>query len=163
MMGNGRSGVEKMKAWMFLFSVLAVLPGHADSDAEGFVRLTPDELVWQDLEGGVSVAVIEGDPQKAGFYIIRVRFSPGVFSRPHYHPHDRFVTVIRGTWWTGTGPAWNKDNTIPLGPGGYMKHPAGAVHYDGAKAEETIVEIKGMGPAPIIYVDGNGKPVGGSD
>jgi hypothetical protein len=31
-----------------------------------------------------------------------------------------------------------------------MLHPAGEVHFDGAKDVEAIVEIKGMGPAPSI-------------
>jgi len=31
-----------------------------------------------------------------------------------------------------------------------MLHPAGEIHYDGAKDVEVIVEIKGMGPAPSI-------------
>jgi hypothetical protein len=31
-----------------------------------------------------------------------------------------------------------------------MLHPAGEVHYDGAKDVEAIVEIKGIGPAPTV-------------
>jgi hypothetical protein len=35
-----------------------------------------------------------------------------------------------------------------LKPGSYMFHPAKAVHWDGAKDEEVIVQITGIGPAP---------------
>jgi hypothetical protein len=31
-----------------------------------------------------------------------------------------------------------------------MMHPAGAVHYDGARDEEVIVEIKGIGPVTTV-------------
>jgi hypothetical protein len=62
------------------------------------------------------------------------------------------VTVISGTWHTGTGPDFDRDNTVPLRAGSYMMHPAGAVHYDGAKDEEVIVEIKGIGPAPTVRI-----------
>lgn len=156
-------GGRTIRGWLLLCSLLLVVAVRAGTDAEGFVRLTPDEVAWDDQGGGIAVALIEGNPQQQGFYIQRVRFAPGIFSRPHFHPNDRFITVIRGTWWTGTGPLWNKDETVPLGPGSYMKHPAGAIHYDGAKGEETVVEIKGMGPAPIIYVDESGAPGGAPD
>jgi hypothetical protein len=133
-------------------------PASAGDNDNGFVRLTPDDLVWQVLEPGLSVAIVEGDPGKEGFYIIRARFAPGVFSAPHYHPNDRFITVIQGTWWTGIGPVFDKEGSVPLGPGSYMRHPAKAAHYDGSRDEEVIVEIKGMGPAPLVYVDEDGKP-----
>ncbi len=42
---------------------------------------------------------------------------------------------------------------IPLQAGSYMMHPARAVHCDGSKDGEVIVEIKGIGPAPTILVD----------
>ena len=129
-----------------------------DEDA-GFVRLTPDELEWRTLEAGLEVAIVEGDPSKEGFYIIRARFAPGVFSAPHYHPNDRYITVIQGTWWTGIGAVFDKDLSVPLGPGSYMRHPAGAAHYDGSKDEEVVVEIKGMGPAPLVYVDEEGNAI----
>lgn len=128
-------------------------------DKAGFVRLTPADFVWEQLEPGLDMAVLEGDPRSEGYYIIRARFSPGTFSAPHYHPHDRFITVMEGTWWTGTGTMWDKENSIPLEAGSYMKHPAGAAHYDGAKDEAVTIEIRGMGPAPLIYVDKHGVPI----
>ncbi|MEM8815911.1 MAG: cupin domain-containing protein [Pseudomonadota bacterium] len=140
---------------LILFTACAAV---ADDDA-GFVRLSPEDLVWTELEPGLEIAVLEGDPGSEGFYIIRARFAPGTFSAPHYHPNTRYVTVIAGTWYAGTGSVWDKENSVPLGPGSYMKHPAMAPHYDGAMDEEVIVEIRGMGPAPLVYVDEAGNPV----
>lgn len=133
-------------------AAIAILnPGAiAAQDDAGFVRLTPDDLVWHSRENGPDVAIVAGDPEKEGFYVIRVRFAAGTSSAPHYHPNDRHVTVISGVWYTGTGSNVNWDETVPLYPGSYMLHPGGAVHYDGAMEEEVIVEIKGMGPAPSI-------------
>ena len=131
--------------------LVLVLPliGSTQPD-RGFVRLTPDEIDWVVSETGPDRATIAGDPTKEGFYVIRVRFAPGTYSTPHYHPNDRHVTVISGVWYTGTGDTvdWNK--AVPLYPGSYMLHPGGAVHWDGAMEEEVVVEIKGMGPAPSI-------------
>ena len=87
-----------------------------------------------------------GDQSKAGMYIIRNRFAPGRTSRPHFHDQDRYVTVIKGTWWTGEGDVFQPDKMVPIKAGGFMFHPAGFHHYDGAKDEEVIVQIMGMGP-----------------
>jgi quercetin dioxygenase-like cupin family protein len=128
----------------------APLIGAAAEDEQGFVRVKPEEIVWQKRENGPDIAVVVGDPQKEGFYIVRARFAPGVMSQPHYHPNDRHVTVLSGTWYTGTSATFDKDATVALPAGSYMLHPGGAVHFDGAKDQEVIVEIKGMGPAPSI-------------
>ncbi len=120
---------------------------------DGFVIKKPEDIAFKSSGEGPDIAVVYGDPTKAGFYIIRARFKPGVMSRPHYHPQDRHVTVLSGTWWAGTGKVFDPDKTVPLPPGSYMMHPAGAPHFDGAKGEEVVVEIKGMGPAPSIRVE----------
>ena len=109
-----------------------------------------DELKWRDPTGAAPVnqVVLFGDPTKPGFYMVMNRFKPGTFSRPHFHPNDRFITVIKGTWYVGTGNKWDKDATIPVKAGGAVTHFGKEVHYDGAKDEEVIVLITGEGPAP---------------
>jgi len=134
--------------------LIAALPLCVAADIdEGFVRIKPEDLVWTLNANGSSFSVIEGNPQADGLYIQRNKFPPGVFSHPHYHDQNRYVTVIAGTWYTGTGSEFDPDRTVPLGPGSYMKHPAGAVHFDGAKDHEVIVEIRGMGPVKTVYLD----------
>ena len=81
------------------------------------------------------------------------RFKPGTFSRPHFHPNDRFITVIKGTWYVGTGNIWDKDATIPVKAGGAVTHFGKEVHYDGAKDEEVIVLITGEGPGTNTPVE----------
>jgi quercetin dioxygenase-like cupin family protein len=124
---------------------------YAAVDEDGFVRIMMDEITFEDDGGpGPQITLLSGDPAEEGFYILRARFLPGVFSTPHYHSTDRHVTVIKGTWYTGTGEDFDRNDTVALSPGSYMMHPAGAVHYDGAKDEEVIVEIKGIGPATTV-------------
>jgi len=127
----------------------------AQSD-DGFVRLRPEDLAWPAPTGadGISRIVLAGDPQSEGFYLMRVRFPAGSYTMPHSHPNDRHVTVISGTWYTGTGTQFDKDAMVPLGPGSYMLHPAGAVHFDGATDGPVVVEIKGMGPGTTIPAGG---------
>ena len=125
----------------------------AQDSYEGFVRLTPEQMEWTMREDGSGFVYLQGNPQAEGIYIQRLLFPPGRFSAPHYHDQDRFVTVISGVWHTGTGPSGDRDDTVPLPAGSYMMHPAGAVHYDGAKDEAVVVEIRGMGPVETIFVE----------
>jgi hypothetical protein len=41
---------------------------------------------------------------------------------------------------------------VPLPAGSFVTHFAKQVHYDGAKDEETVLEIVGEGPATSIPV-----------
>ena len=68
-------------------------------------------------------------------------------SKPHFHGETRYATVIKGTWYTGEGKVFDPGKTVPLKPGSFMKHPAGTYHYDGAKGEEVILQLMGMGPS----------------
>jgi len=119
------------------------------------VRVTPEQLKWvPDPEGlGFATAVVEGDPAKPGIYIIQVKFPPYVMSRPHFHGETRYATVIKGTWYTGAGDKFTPNDTVALKPGSFMKHPAGAHHFDGAKNEEVILQLMGMGPSTTTKMD----------
>ena len=114
-----------------------------------------DELKWRDPTGAAPVnqVVLFGDPTKPGYYMVMNRFKPGTFSRPHFHPNDRFITVIKGTWYVGTGNTWDKDATIPVKAGGAVTHFGKEAHYDGAKDEEVIVLITGEGPGTSTPVE----------
>src|SRR5690348_11916908 len=88
-----------------LLAGTAALPSgllYAETDENGFIRIQPEEVQWKEAPGysGVKMAVIAGDPSKPGVYVVRVWFPPGVMSRPHFHPDDRYAIVIKGTWWT---------------------------------------------------------------
>jgi hypothetical protein len=45
---------------------------------------------------------------------------------------------------------------VPLKSGGYMMHPAGAVHWDGTRVDEAVIQITGMGPVSTDLVDPKG-------
>jgi quercetin dioxygenase-like cupin family protein len=108
----------------------------------------PDKLTWRDPESSpTNQAVLHGDPNKPGLYIVVNRFKPGNMSRPHFHPNDRFITVLKGTWWVGTGTKFDPNATVPVPVGGFVTHYGKQVHYDGAKNEEVMLLIVGDGPA----------------
>ena len=115
----------------------------------------PDKLPWRDPLGvsGVNQAVLHGDPTKPGLYVVLNRFKPGNFSRPHFHPNDRFITVVKGTWWVATGNKVDKDNMVPMPSGSFVTHFGKQVHWDGAKDEEAWVLIVGEGPGTLTLVE----------
>ena len=115
----------------------------------------PEDIKWRDPTGAAPVnqAILHGDPTKPGLYVVMNRFKPGAFSKPHFHPNDRFITVVKGTWWVGTGNKWDKDATVPVKTGGFVTHFAKQVHYDGAKDEEAWLIIVGEGPATLTRVE----------
>jgi hypothetical protein len=67
-------------------------------------------------------------------------------SHPHWHPNDRFITVLSGTWWVGTGTKFDPDRTVPMPAGSFVTHYGKHVHFDGAKDQEAVLEIIGEGP-----------------
>ena len=94
---------------------------------------------------------LRGDPTPQGERAMDAARIPDPFrSAPG---QDRFVTVIKGTWWTGEGNVFDPGKTVAVKAGGFMLHPKGLHHYDGAKDEEVIVQIIGMGPVTTTDVE----------
>jgi hypothetical protein len=131
------------------------LLANADQAVETISIVQVDRLEWKDYPGlpGVKFVVLAGDPSKPGLYVIRAKFAPHTMSRPHWHPETRYVTVLKGTWWAGTGENFDPDSTTPVPAGGFAIHAPREVHYDGAKDEEAIVQISGMGPSGTHVVN----------
>jgi len=108
----------------------------------------PDQIPWSaPTPAGNQSAVLVGDPGKEGLYAQMVKWLAGNhFSHPHFHPHDRFITVLKGTWWVGTGTKFDPDGTVPMPAGTFVTHYGQQVHFDGAKTEDAVLLIVGMGP-----------------
>ncbi|MGC1389053.1 MAG: cupin domain-containing protein [Steroidobacteraceae bacterium] len=142
-------------SWVIAMGVLAGGSSVA-TQTPHFVRITPAEVRWHDIPGGhgAQEATLLGDPDKPGMYVIRVKFPPHLMDSPHWHPNDRYVTVLEGTWYTGTGDTFDLARAVPLGPGSLMLHPAKAVHWDGSAGNGTVVvQIIGYGPTKGGVVD----------
>jgi len=128
-----------------------VATARADLNPAALIYKGPNQIVWKDAsEAGLRTAVLHGDPTKTGTYIMLVKWSPHHMSHPHFHPNDRFITVVSGTWWVGTGTKYDPNSTVAMPAGSFVTHFGKQVHYDGAKDEEVTLEIVGEGPATII-------------
>jgi quercetin dioxygenase-like cupin family protein len=145
----------KRKAFCIFGGLLAAASiGRADVDPKAVEIVPADQVKWvKSGNGGSESAVLFGDPSKPGPYVIRLKWLPGNMSRPHTHSTDRFFVVISGTWWVGSGTKFDPDSTVPVKPGSYVIHHAGQPHYDGAKNEETVIQVWGEGPLTTQSVE----------
>lgn len=108
----------------------------------------PDQIEWKGRPGTASqTAILFGDPSKPGLYVQLLKRGPNDWSQPHSHPNDRFITVLSGTMLIGTGAKFDPKNTVPLGPGSFVKDIANQMHFDGTGPEGMTIEIVGMGPS----------------
>src|SRR6516162_10019851 len=74
-------------------------PGEAD-----FRSVLPEDIDWKPFAAfppSARLAVVVGDPTKAGPYVIRVKVPSGVRLMPHKHPEDRVYTIISGVFYIG--------------------------------------------------------------
>lgn len=126
---------------------LGMTPVKADLNPAAIMIEHANQIKWTEGNGGNANAILAGDPTKPGIYVELTKWHPHHMSRPHFHPNDRYIYVISGTWWVGTGTKYDPDSTVPVPAGSYVTHYAKQIHYDGAKDEEVTLEIVGEGPA----------------
>ena len=116
----------------------------------------PDQIPWGPVNAaGAQTAVLVGDPSKPGFYAVYNKLTKGNhFSHPHFHPNDRYIVVLQGTWWVGSGTKFDPEHgTTPMPPGSFVTHYGKQVHWDGAKDEDAVLLIMGEGPATATEVE----------
>jgi hypothetical protein len=74
-----------------------------------------------------------------------------------YTPNNRAYHDISGTFNIGMGDKFDESAGQELGAGGYMVLPPGMKHYAWTPAE-TIIQVHGMGPFVINYVNPTDDP-----
>jgi hypothetical protein len=88
----------KLLAAAVLTAMLAPAASHGvELDPKAVVYQLPDQIKWGPVTpAGNQQAVLFGDPTKPGLYGVLTKWVAGNhFSKPHFHPNDRFITVIR--------------------------------------------------------------------
>jgi anti-sigma factor ChrR (cupin superfamily) len=106
---------------------------------------------------GVQLAVLHGDPGKDGPFTLRLKLPNATKVPPHWHPTDENLTVIQGTFQVATGEKYDVAALKPLVAGDYAFMPKEMRHF-GLTKGETIVQVSGMGPFVINYVNPEDDP-----
>jgi quercetin dioxygenase-like cupin family protein len=140
-------------AWPLLALALAATLGMSASssvydklDPKAIAIRLPADFPWQDRGNGSESVSLAGDATKPGLYVVLVKWRAHHNSHPHFHPNDRFITVLSGTWWVNTGRRYDPEHMQPVPSGSFVTHYAKEVHYDGAREGDVILQIVGMGP-----------------
>jgi len=101
---------------------------------------------------GAQMAVMAGDPGKAGLFIIRLKMPAGYKVPAHHHPSDENVTVISGTFSLGMGDKLDPKKSATLTPGGFAVAMAGMNHFAFTRTG-AVVEVAAEGPFGMTYVN----------
>jgi len=125
------------------------------------VMVTPDDLKWgpapPSLPAGAQLAVLDGDPTKAGAFSIRVKLPDGYKVAPHWHPTEENLVILSGVLSVGMGNKWDDAAMHAMPAGSYTKMPRRTNHYVVAKGE-TVFQLYGTGPFVVTYVDPKDDP-----
>jgi len=146
---NGRQRALSAVFAATILAGLTMMSTAGELDPKAVVYKLPDQINWGPVTpNGNQQAILFGDPTKPGLYGVMTKWLAGNhFSRPHFHPNDRFITVLSGTWWVGSGPEFDPNASVPMPAGSFVTHFAKQVHWDGAKDTDAVLLIVGEGPA----------------
>ena len=135
---------------------VAVAQGAPSQAAPHAVVVLPDQVTWGPappaLPAGAKAAVLEGDPKQAGPFTMRVSFPDGYRVPPHFHSAAERVTVIQGTLQLGMGDKFDGSALNSLPAGSYVSMKPGTHHFAQAQGN-TIIQVNGIGPWKLTYVN----------
>ena len=89
--------------------------------------------------------------------MIRAKMPDGYKVPPHWHPGDENVTVLKGKLLIGKGEKLDPAAMEELAAGSFMRMPKTMRHSAMAKGE-TIIQVHGIGPFDITYVNAADDP-----
>ena len=124
------------------------------------VMLTPDEMKWDPFPAfpGVNWSLLSGHPDKAGSpFVFRLKMPDAYKIPPHWHPVGEHVTVISGNFLFGSGDKFDEKVLKELPPGSYAFMPNATRHFAMSKGE-TVIQVSGVGPFKVIYVNPSDDP-----
>jgi quercetin dioxygenase-like cupin family protein len=138
---------------------------HAAAKAHANGKSATAKLKWGPAPAvfrpGARLAVVRGDPSQSGEYVVQLAMPSGYRIAPHYHPTDEHVKVVRGRFLVGLGDTLDLAKTKRLGVGDTITAPANMHHYAATRGR-TVVEVSGMGPFQLTYVNPADMPKAGA-
>jgi quercetin dioxygenase-like cupin family protein len=148
-------------ASLSLSAGVAAAQGSPTQGAPHALMVSPDQVTWgpapSSLPAGAKVAVLEGDPGQSVPFTMRITLPDGYRIPPHSHPAVERVTVIEGTFRLGMGDKFDESALNSMPAGSYVSMQPGTRHFVQAKGK-TIVQINGVGPWKLTYVNPADEP-----
>ena len=144
-----------------LCAAMLASPPLLAADAAGSMYMNPSQVKWGDAPPvfmkGAKMAVLMGDPGKAGPFVARLQVPASYKIMPHWHSIDEDLTVISGSFFLGEGDKMDKKGAHEIKAGGFHHLPAKTHHYAFSKGP-AVVQINGMGPFDLVYIDPKDDP-----
>jgi hypothetical protein len=149
------------------FVLLAAVPAFAAEATKKSAPAKPEatsvnagEIKWADappdLPTGAQMAVLHGDPTKRAVYTLRLKMPAGYKIPPHWHSKDEQLTIVSGAFVLHMGDTMEAPAST-LTAGGFHFLP-GKMHHAAETTEETVVQVDGMGPFDIHYLNAADDP-----
>jgi quercetin dioxygenase-like cupin family protein len=146
---------DRMKKLLISVALIVLAGSALAQDAVTMVK--PDALAWKDnpnIPKGGQVAVLVGDPTKAGSVVVqRVKFPANYKVPPHTHPYAETVTVISGSVGLGMGEKFDTTKGEVVKAGALQALPAKHAHYVWTENEGAILQVQFVGPGGIDYIN----------
>ncbi len=101
---------------------------------------------------GARIAVVSGDPSKAGPFVVELAMPSGYKIPPHFHPTDEVVEVKKGTLLVGMGDKFDLSKAKAMKAGEKAPMAAKAHHFAAAQGA-TFISVSAMGPFALTYVN----------
>lgn len=109
------------------------------------------------MPAGGKMAVLNGDPTKAGPFTVRLQAPAGYKILPHTHPTAERLTVISGTFRIGMGDKFDEAAAEEMSAGGYVVLPSNMAHF-ASSFSDSVVQIDSEGPFQINYINATDDP-----
>jgi quercetin dioxygenase-like cupin family protein len=155
----GDNSTEGFMTKLLISAAVIALAGSALAQGAMTVMTTatPDALAWKDapaLPKGAQVAILMGDPTKAGeLFIQRVKLPANYQVPAHTHPYVDAVTVLSGTLHLGMGEKLDTQKGEAFKVGSFFALPPRHAHYAWTGNEETIIQVQAIGPGGLDYIN----------
>jgi hypothetical protein len=85
-------------------------------------------------------------------FVFRIHQDPGYITLPHTHAIDENITVVKGSWFLGSGRRFNRAALELMDTGTFGVVPKNMAHFAWSKTE-TILQIHGIGPFASTVVE----------
>jgi mannose-6-phosphate isomerase-like protein (cupin superfamily) len=157
------SVISRTAAAVPVLTLALATSGLASDWAKLPAPISINEVTWAPappvLPSGAEIAVLEGDLSKEEPHLFRLRLPDGYHVAPHSHPMREHITVLEGTLVMGMGETADRSAAAPLPAGSFYALPVDDVHHVWAEGE-TVLQLHGIGPWGITYVDPADDPSG---
>ena len=150
--------MRRIVSAVLMLTALLALPLRAEQHAHTLAM--PETLKWVEPAPlpGARLAVVQGDPSKEGLFVYRLKMPAGYRIPPHLHKASENVTVLSGLFFIGSGEKLDQTKGQELSVRAFLSVSPNHPHYAWVGDTETVVQVHGVGPTDLRFVNPEDDP-----